>query len=246
VAGSVLQWLALGFVDTQPDVNGYKATHVLAGVTWTIWYEWAFYASLVATAPFARGRTHLIFVFAALAVCLAGKMLAHVNAMGFALLFVCGMTIASLLHAGVKPRLSPGVSSTVALVCLVVVFSTSRSGYGTFTAVLLSLFFYLVCSGTSMFGLLTTQPAQRLGTISYSLYLMQGLVLTAVFAIAPLRTFAMASAQNFWAVGLLCVCALVFAASLGFFLIERPAIAFGKRLLPRANTRLNPVSITAP
>ena len=246
VAGSVVQWLALGFVDTQPDVNGYKATHVLAGVTWTIWYEWVFYASLVATALFARGRTHLIFVFTALAICLAGKMLAHVNAMGFALLFVCGMTIASLLHAGLKPRLSPGVSSTIALVCLVVVFSTSRSGYGTFTAALLSLFFYLVCSGTSMFGLLTTQPAQRLGTISYSLYLMQGLVLTAVFAIAPLRTFAMVSPQNFWAVGLLCVCALVFAASLGFSLIERPAIAFGKRVLTRANARFNPASITAP
>jgi peptidoglycan/LPS O-acetylase OafA/YrhL len=33
VAGSVLQWLALGVIDTQPDVNGYQASHVLAGVT---------------------------------------------------------------------------------------------------------------------------------------------------------------------------------------------------------------------
>jgi hypothetical protein len=44
VAGSVLQWLALGVIDMQPDVNGYQASHVLAGVTWTISYEWAFYA----------------------------------------------------------------------------------------------------------------------------------------------------------------------------------------------------------
>lgn len=45
VISAAAQWLALGIVNLQPDVNGYPATHVLARVTWTISYEWAFYAS---------------------------------------------------------------------------------------------------------------------------------------------------------------------------------------------------------
>jgi len=233
VAGSVFQWLALGAIDTQPDVNGYRASHVLAGVTWTIWYEWAFYASLVATAVFARGRAHLIFVLGALALCLAGKVFLRVDAMGFAVLFLCGMAVASLLHENVKPRMSHNLSSTIALACLVIVFATSSSGYGTLTAMLLTLFFYLVCSGTSVFGLLTMTPARRLGNISYSLYLMQGLVLTLVFAIDPVRSLAMASPQAYWAIGVVCACVLLLGAALGYALIERPGIALGKRLIGR-------------
>ena len=233
VAGSIVRWLALGVMNMQPDVNGYPASHVLAGVTWTISYEWAFYASLIATAYFARGRTHLIFVLAALALCLAGKVLLNADAMGFGVLFLSGMAVASLLHENVKPRMSQHLSSAAALACLAVVFATSRSGYGTTTAVLLALFFYLVCSGASLFGLLTAAPARRLGNISYSLYLMQGLVLTGVFAIAPIRTFAMASPQGYWTIGVVCACALLLAASLGYAFIERPGIALGKRLRGR-------------
>lgn len=238
VAGSVLQWLALGMMDTQPDVNGYRASLVLASVTWTISYEWVFYASLMATAYFARGKTHLIFVFGALALCLAGKLLLKVDAMGFAVLFLSGMAVASLLHENMRLRLSHRLSSTIALLCLVVILATSRSGYGTFTAVLLALFFYLVCSGASLFGLLTTTPVNRLGNISYSLYLMQGLVLTLVFAIAPIRNVAMASPQQYWAVGTVCACVLLLCASLGYAFIERPGIAFGKRLATSRGLRL--------
>jgi peptidoglycan/LPS O-acetylase OafA/YrhL len=236
VAGSVLQWLALGVIDTQPDVNGYQASHVLAGVTWTISYEWAFYASLVATAYFARGRTHLIFVFVALGLCLAGKVVLRVDAMGFAVLFLSGMAVASLLHENMKLRMPDNVSSALALACLVVIFAASRSGYGVLTATLLALFFYLVCSGASVFGLLTTTPAHRLGNISYSLYLMQGLVLTVVFASDSIRNFAMASPQQYWAIGVVCACLLLLGSSLGYAIIERPGIALGKRLMRRAPT----------
>lgn len=240
VAGSVLQWLALGAIDTQPDVNGYQATHVLAGVTWTIWYEWAFYASLMATAYFARGKTHLLFVLGTLALCLAGKALLGVDAMGFAVLFLSGMAVASLLHEDMKLRISQNLSSAIALACLVVIFATLHSGYGTFTAMLLAVFFYLVCSGATIFGLLTTTPAQRLGNISYSLYLMQGLVLTLVFAIDPIRNFAMASPQNYWAIGIVCACVLLLGAAIGYAFMERPGIAFGKRLIRHRTTASSP------
>jgi peptidoglycan/LPS O-acetylase OafA/YrhL len=73
VVASAMQWLALGIVNLQPDVNGYPARHVIAGVTWTISYEWAFYASLLATAAAACSRAHLVLVVSGLALCLVGK-----------------------------------------------------------------------------------------------------------------------------------------------------------------------------
>jgi peptidoglycan/LPS O-acetylase OafA/YrhL len=172
----------------------------------------------------------LISVLGALALCLAGKLFLRIDAMGFAVLFLSGMAVASLLHENMKPRISPNVSSAMALACLTVIFATSDGGYGTTTAVLLALFFYLVCSGATLFGLLTTTPAHRLGNISYSLYLMQGLVLTVVFSNASIRTFAMASPLEYWVIGVVCACVLLLGSALSYVFIERPGIALGKRL----------------
>lgn len=185
-------------------------------VTLNYIHRWAFYASLIATAYFARGKTHFIFVFSALSLCLAGKVWLGLSAMGFAVLFLSGMAVASLLHENMKLRISRSVSSTIAPACLVTTFTTSDSGYGTLTAMLLAPFFYLVCSGTSVFGLLTTTPASRLGNISYSLYLMQGPVLTAIFVVAPIRNFAMTSTHAYWVLGIVCTCVLLLGASLGY------------------------------
>ena len=60
-------------------------------------------------------------------------------------------------------------------------------------------------------------------------------MLTTIFAIAPLRNFAMASPLQYWAIGLICAGALLVSAALGYAFIERPGIALGKRLIRRRN-----------
>jgi peptidoglycan/LPS O-acetylase OafA/YrhL len=240
VVGASAQWLALGIVNLQPDVNGYPATHVLAGVTWTISYEWAFYASLLASVAVARSRAHLPLVAAALVLCLAGKTLLNSSVLGFAALFLSGMTVASLLHAKKAPALSDRLGSAFALGCLAAIvvassFNAALSGYGTVATLLLAVFFYCICSGATVFGLLTTRAAQRLGSISYSVYLLQGIVLTLVFTVGPLRDFAMRAAANYWLVGVLCACVLIAAAGITFVFVERPCIALGKRFARRSD-----------
>jgi peptidoglycan/LPS O-acetylase OafA/YrhL len=229
--------LALGFVNLQPDVNGYSATHVLAGVTWTISYEWAFYASLFVTAVVARSRAHLPLVAAALVLCLIGKSVLDSSVLGFAALFLSGMTVGSLLH-GNKPAPANWLGSALALACLLLIFFPSlfganRSGYGTVATLALAVFFYCVCSGATLFGLLATRAAQRLGSISYSVYLLQGIVLTLVLTPAPLRTFAMSAVGNYWLVGVLCACVLIAVAGLTFVFVEQPCIALGRLFTQR-------------
>jgi peptidoglycan/LPS O-acetylase OafA/YrhL len=244
VAGQALQWLALGLIDTQPDVNGELARHVLAGVTWTLWYEWVFYASLLAWALVSRWRWHLGAVLAALLACLAAKRFGQVDALGFGALFTIGMAVASWRHDRPATRLSDRSWSVIAWLCLVAACAAPGTGYGSVAGLLLGGFFLAVCSGATLFGLLRTRAAQRLGTVSYSLYLMQGLVLTVVLSIGPVARFALSSPLAWWAVGTACAVLMVLAATAGYLWIERPGISLGRRVVERG-WRFQPSSATA-
>lgn len=68
-----------------------------------------------------------------------------------------------------------------------------------------------------------------MSTVSYSIYLLQGLVLTIVFAVQPVREFAMTAAMQYWLVGILCALLLVAASVVSYRLVEKPGIAQGKR-----------------
>ena len=92
----------------------------------------------------------------------------------------------------------------------------------------LGVIFYLIICGSSVFGLLLTRPARRLGDISYGIYLLQGLVLYFVFSIGPVRAFALVSPAQHWSV--ICICALLLTAcaALAHRWIELPGIRLGK------------------
>lgn len=244
VAAQALQWLALGLIDTQPDVNGQVARHVLAGVTWTLWYEWVFYGSLLAWAAVARWRWHLVAVLLALLLCLAAKRFGHVDALGFGALFTIGMAVASWRHARPVTRLPEPVWSAIAWLCLAAACAAPGTGYSSAAGLLLGGLFLAICSGATLFGLLRARAAQRLGTISYSLYLMQGLVLTVVLSIGPVARFALSSPLAWWVVGTASAVLLVLAAAAGYSWVERPGIALGRRVVERG-WRLQPSNATA-
>jgi peptidoglycan/LPS O-acetylase OafA/YrhL len=250
VLGEMLQWLALGIVPMQPDINGYDGTRfILAGVTWTVFVEWLFYGSLRLMAPLARGGRTPRFVAGALLLCLLvltfsalspdgslwqPTLLLVVGALAWVLAsFLMGMLSAWLVRRDstsmAKLRLPEWATSLLALVCLGAVFLWFEHMVGPIQALLLWVFFHLVCRGSTLFGLLATCAARRMSTVSYSIYLLQGLVLTIVFAVQPVREFAMAAAMQYWLVGILCALLLVAVSVLSYCLVEKPGIAQGKR-----------------
>jgi peptidoglycan/LPS O-acetylase OafA/YrhL len=92
----------------------------------------------------------------------------------------------------------------------------------------LGIVFYLIISGSSVFGLLLTRPARRLGDISYGIYLLQGIVLYFVFTLEPIRVIALASPALHWIVIGLCALLLMTLAAVTHHLIELPGIRLGK------------------
>ncbi|WP_395680629.1 acyltransferase family protein [Inquilinus sp.] len=251
VTAAALHWLALGLDPLQPDVNGYRGTGlILAGVTWTIFVEWLFYASLRPMARFARGQRPLRFAGGGLLLCLLALAIASLStapgsiteptpALLAAMLatvigaFFAGMVAACLVRRPARPRIPAWAGSAIALACLGTVFLAFDTMLGPVQILLVSVFFGLVCDGATLFGLLSTRPARRMSTMSYSLYLMQGLALTLVFGVPQIRDFAMAGPARFWLAGGLCALLLLAASAVTYRLVEAPGIALGRRMRSR-------------
>ena len=229
------QWMALGFV-VGPDVNGYFQTrYLLAGVTWSIRDEWLFYLSLMVTALATRRRnTHLPFALIGLLAVLTVLHFHHftVSAEGkvaHLALFLMGMTCGSLNALRWTARFPDRVSSGL-VVLLVVGTFLLKNPYGAVPLVLDGVLFYLIISGCSLFGLLVSRPARRLGDVSYGIYLLQGLILAAMLRPAfPRRLDALNPAAH-WGLAFLCVGVLVVFATATHAYIELPGVWLGKRV----------------
>lgn len=226
-------WLLFG----TPDINKLQNTWIaVAGVTWTLQYEWLFYLSLP---PFARilripvwGR----WLLGGIALLLIALAVFPVSAFGldtrYLAFFLIGALAAHAHRSNLLRRIATGqVCSHIALLALTVLFFRHGTVHGIPQWLLLSAAFIPVALGNTMYGLLSHRSAVFLGNMSYGIYLLHGLVLFFVFSLifpdflSSNRTFG-----TFWG-GLAGTMLLVLVVSrLGFRLVEEPFIEVGKRI----------------
>ena len=242
VSNEVARWLAGGVLDV-PDVNAYHASLISASVTWSLSYEWMFYASLIVTTFFARNP-------------LAGFLLPLVGLITVILLFYCGYRlfeakIALLFSVGMiaaavrEPLASAALNgipqwalSAVAIGAAALAVMGFDGMYGVAPELLLGVGFLLIVSGATLFGLLLTRPARRLGDISYGIYLLQGPVLLLAFSFPALRVASAASPAVHWSLAAIAAAALTAFATLTHSLVERPGIQAGRWASARINSAL--------
>jgi peptidoglycan/LPS O-acetylase OafA/YrhL len=238
-------WSLLGYSGLGPNINGYADTGLLvAGVYWSLSYEWKFYFSLLVLAIASRdSRFHLPFVVVLLAACLGYRTADDVPyssaiPITCAILFQVGMLCASLKRCGMTPSANGRMGSIFALALLTVVVFSSTNAYSVGPVIQLGIFFFSIISGASIFGLLSSRPAQRLGEMSYGVYLLQGLVLTLFFGINSIRTFALQSPAQYWASVLACSFVLLVVSALTHLWVEQIGIKIGKRLAAALESRI--------
>ena len=242
VSNEVARWLAGGVLDV-PDVNAYHASLISASVTWSLSFEWMFYASLIVTAFFARNP-------------LAGFLLPLVGLITVILLFYCGYRlfeakIALLFSVGMiaaavrEPLASAALNgipqwalSAVAIGAAALAVMGFDGMYGVAPELLLGVGFLLIVSGATLFGLLLTRPARQLGDISYGIYLLQGPVLLLAFSFPALRVASAASPAVHWSLAVIAAAALTAFATLTHSLVERPGIRAGRWASARINSAL--------
>ncbi len=239
LADELGRWLSLGFLLGR-SLNGLdRADLLLAGVTWSVQWEWWFYLSLPVLALVARQKRAQLPAPVAL---LLGSVIlgilrpdrwSSVEVLPYCNLFLAGMLCASAEgRLPIRAKLPEWVRSTLLLVCCAAGFW--RPGLYSWTELFcFGMAFYLVTSGSTLFGLLVTRAARRLGDISYGLYLLQGLAMDAVFRPRFVRAFALSSPLHHWLLGMVSCVFLLVLATAAHVWIERPGIALGRRLARR-------------
>ena len=239
----IIKWLAIGVNGGGPNVNGYADTSLLTfGVTWTLSSEWKFYISLLVLAFAARrSRLHLPLVLIGLSLTLTYAFFRPDPTQAAlsvrASLFLFGMLAASLESRKLTVSLPQPVLSvlvTVILGALLWIFPTAYAGL---PVLFLGIVFLLIISGGSMFGLLSSRPARRVGDVSYSIYLMQGLIVNLLFTLPSVRSFSMQSPADYWVTMFGCTAVLLLTSTMTYVFVERTGINVGKRFLDAVHSR---------
>jgi peptidoglycan/LPS O-acetylase OafA/YrhL len=233
LAEQITKWLMGGAYYPRP-INDYKDTNVLMmGVTWTLHFEWLFYASLLPLSIFARSRKlgTVLPIIGYVCVVTLFAFRPEQLTLPWAAFFLIGMTQGALQLRLPKGQLINIAASIAMLALLAMVFLVFRDIRAPLPITTLGAIFFLITSGTTFFGLLTTKAAVRLGDISYGIYLLQGAMLAIVFSIPAVRTLALGSPLAHWSISIICALLLIIVAVCAHVLIERKGVDAGRRLL---------------
>ncbi|MDA8327669.1 MAG: acyltransferase [Betaproteobacteria bacterium] len=226
-----------GFYSADAPINAYRSPSlILAGVTWTLRFEWLFYLLILPVSTFFARRKNWHLRYTSLGFLGFTLLSAYQPGMRLIALmtFFGGMLCASIqsrFRFVMPARWNTTLSVIIcALLWYLMQFKTA---YQTTAIGILWLIFLIITSGCSIFGLLTARPALRLGELSYSIYMLQGLLLYAAFYFSAISTYALNSAIQYWLV-ITVTGAMLLAVSLAtHLLIEKPGILLGKNLSGR-------------
>jgi peptidoglycan/LPS O-acetylase OafA/YrhL len=231
--------MLFGLFEPGHVINGFNGPRgITAAVTWTLRYEWVFYLIILPiSAIFARNRKHhLAYSIAVLAMCFASSLFKHGSSNNLLLAaFFIGMVCASLQANNYVIGISDRVMSIIAALILWFVFFEPVPTFRIVQTVLSGIVFFAITNGCSLFGLLTRRSAQRLGEISYGIYLLQGIVLYTFARIPEMSTLATSTSLNYWFFVLVEGITLVAMAFTAYYFIEKPGIAAGKKIVSRLN-----------
>lgn len=178
----LLRWLSFHGA----TINGYQDTRtIIAGVDWTLRHEWAFYLALPAI-QWVINKGHwatLALVLATIALCIHPVKLVSLGSEHFVYFVIGAVPAWVALRRQVPSFIRSRWVGVLILLSLAAALAAEHRG--ALQLVLLGLAFIGLALGNNILGLLITRPAVLLGEISYSIYLLHGLVLYLLFTQFP-------------------------------------------------------------
>lgn len=220
-----------------PDLNGVANTsHIVAGVTWSLPYEWLFYLLL----PLVGWRMKIPMPRLILLLGVGGLLWWYSwrpDRLSM-LFFLGGINAAYWVRRERFCDWARGApASLLALAALLLVIVSFDGLYDLpgkwlkyLPLLLLSLVFAIIAGGNTLFGLLQLPVSRMLGEISYSIYLLHGMLLYVTFELVLGRAWVLnLSPLQFWGVVLALVPFLVLVCYVTFRLVEMPPMNWLKR-----------------
>jgi peptidoglycan/LPS O-acetylase OafA/YrhL len=220
-----IRWIGFTVLGA-PDLNGVPNTSLMvAGVTWSLPYEWFFYFSLPLLALLVRARVPMTYLVPSFAITIGGFMLWGPTIHHLAT-FGGGIAAAFLVRSEPVRKFSASKVATLIIIgCVVVTVAFFETANTLLPLFLLSTSFVLIACGNTIFGVLVHPVSRIIGEMAYSIYLLHGLMLFIVFRLLiGTDQAATYSPIEHWAVVASLTPVLIFGSFATYYFIESPAL----------------------
>lgn len=195
-----------------------------AGVTWTLYFEWTFYLLLPWLALALRRRPPLLWLVLSVAMVFLLSWNRVITFYSYT--FLCGIAAAWLVRVQPIQSFARSVWGSMAVIALLaVVYTVFGTAYSYLPTSLLAVAFVLIAAGNTLFGLLSWRLSRVFGEITFSVYLLHGMVLYVAYRlIIGLHTASSLSMTAHWLVAAAATPCLIALSYLSFKYIEMPAM----------------------
>lgn len=194
---NMLKWLRF-WSPGMPPLNGIgESSLIVAAVFWTLPFEWGFYLSLPILAILLNIRPRPAMLYMVLSLLGVHILLKDIHQL---IPFASGIATAYLYRSqSFRNFASKKISSLLIIAFLSIAVLCFPNPRAAGSQLLLFCSFALIASGNNLFGVLTNNLSKRLGEISYSVYLLHGMVLFSTFNfIIGMSTAKTLTAGQFW------------------------------------------------
>jgi peptidoglycan/LPS O-acetylase OafA/YrhL len=232
---SVFRWLTI----TQGGEHGRfwdyeNSTLIVAGVFWTLRYEWLFYFCLPLL-YFFKGNVWLVLLgFFLFLLLYFFKYSVFGFRFEYLILFPFGGGVAYLKYKRVFDGFvfSGNMMSFLLLALfLLSIFSDRHDDVGRFVSLSCIVFsFFLIANGVDLFGFLKTKPSLLLGEVSYSIYLIHGILLFVFSSVIGVLNSTMGFFEYAFFMPLVSVLVCV-ATFFTYYFIEKPGVMLGRKYI---------------
>ena len=176
---NMLKWLRF-WSPGMPPLNGVgESSLIVAAVFWTLPFEWGFYLSLPLLAILLNIRPRPARLYMVLSLLGVHILLKDLHQL---IPFASGIATAYLDRSpSFRNFASKKISSLLIISFLALTVLYFPNPRETGSQLLLFCSFALIACGNNLFGILTNNLSKRLGEMSYSVYLLHGMVLFITF-----------------------------------------------------------------
>jgi peptidoglycan/LPS O-acetylase OafA/YrhL len=239
----VMSWILFGLFG-MANINEIGATNqVNAGVIWTLAFEWMFYLSMPMLALLVRKQTSIFWLFFSM---IGLVSIAYFQPLMMGVAFIGGIIAAYAAKINkLRKNANSGLSTALIFACLACLLFVDLGNLYYIRLIFLVIIFVLIASGNNICGALSHQVSKALGDLSYSIYLLHGIVLYFTFQIM-LPHMKLISTNQYWGIIGLIVPILIFICHWTYKLIEYPAMQstgkvmdFFKSVSGKATTNLH-------